>query len=142
MKNRRLAWFAVLPAALLGAALGCSFSNSSESASDSSTSSSDSIGSSSGEKDAAFRHDVEQYTAAFVKAGGSDGDGFYSGLGDLARQRGLSDWEAVPGTWESIGRGLGAAAVTDAERHALVQAWAGGDAARRHAIERGYEASR
>lgn len=142
MKNRRLAWLAVLPAALLAAVLGCSFSDSSESASDSSTSSSDSSGSSSGEKDVAFQHDVQQYTAAFVKAGGRDGDGFYAGLGDLARQRGLSDWEAVPGTWESIGRGLGAAAVTDAERHAYVQAWAAGDTERRHAIERGYEASR
>lgn len=142
MKKLRRSSLAALPAVLLVAALGCSFSNSSESASDSSTSSSDSSGSSSGEEEAAFHQDVEQYTVAFVKAGGRDEDAFYAGLGDVARQRGVSDWEAVPGTWESIGRGLGVAAVTEAERHAYAQAWAAGDTVRRHAIERGYEASR
>jgi hypothetical protein len=127
---------------LLAGAVGCSFSHSSGSISDSSGSFSDSSKSSSGEKSAAFRQAVERYTAAFVRGGGRDEASFASGLGDLARAEGVSDWEAAPGVWESIGRGLGDARVDDAEREALADGWAAGDTERRRAIERGWLASR
>jgi len=127
---------------LLGAPLACSFSKSSESSSDSSKGSSNSSKSSSGESSAMFRQDVEQYTAAYVEGGAADEASFFSGLGDLARERGISDWEAEPGAWESIGRGLARADLSDAQRSAYASVWAGDDAAKRDALERGTEASR
>jgi hypothetical protein len=121
-------------------AFGCSFSYSSESFSDSSQSSSDS--SRSGDDDAAFRADVEEYTEAYVQAGGDREDSFFSGIGDLARKRGVSDWEAEAGTWEAIGRGLAHAEVSEAQRSAYEAAWAAGDPAKEGAIERGYADAR
>ena len=85
---------------------------------------------------------MEQYTAAYVQGGGKGESGFFSGLSELARKRGVSDWESEESTWESIGRGLGRAEVGDAERTAYVHAWAGDDAGHASAIERGYEAAR
>jgi len=122
--------------------MACSFSDSSKSSSDSSTSPSKSSKSSSGDDTAQFHQDVEQYTAAYVQGGGKGERGFLSGLGELARKRGVSDWESEEGAWESIGRGLGRAEVGDAERTAYVHAWADDDVDHAHAIERGYEASR
>jgi hypothetical protein len=140
MTHRSLVRYA--SCALVAGALGCSFSHSSESSSDSSTSPSKSSKSSSGEETTRFHEDVEQYTAAYVHGGGASTDGFLSGLGELARKRGVSDWESEPGTWESIGRGLGEAGVSDAQRTAYATAWADGDTERRRALDRGYEAPR
>ena len=140
MMHRSVAWLASI--ALLAGAAGCSFSKSSDSSSTSSTSPSKSSKSSSGEETALFHQDVQQYTAAYVHGGGKSTDGFLSGLGDLARKRGVSDWESELGAWESIGRGLGAAKVNDAQRTAYAAAWAAGDTDRQRALDRGYEASR
>jgi hypothetical protein len=138
--SRRLLWAAL---ALTGsAAFACSFSYSSESLSDSSRSSSDSSRSSAGGDHAAFRADVEQYTAAYVQGGGQRETAFFAGLGDLARRRGVSDWEAEPATWEAIGAGLARGDVSDAQRRAYEAAWAEGDADRASAIERGYAEAR
>jgi hypothetical protein len=138
---RRLC-LAVAAALVLASALGCSFSYSSESISDSSKGSSDSSGSSSGEKDAAaFRDDVTTYTAAWVAAGGRAVEGFFGGLGELARKRGVSDWEGEPATWEAIGRGLGRSDLSEAERIAYAHAWTGGDAAKTDALDRGLAAA-
>ena len=138
----RLGLVGITATTLLAASLGCSFSNSSESSSDSSTSFSKSSNSSSGEKSASFQQDVQHYTAAYAAAGGKGNDAFLSGLGDLARKRGVSDWEAERGTWESIGRGLAQAEISDAQRIAYAQVWVAGDADKRDALDRGYEASR
>jgi hypothetical protein len=132
-------WLAAAALALAGP-LACSFSYSSDSISDSSKSVSDSSKSSSGEDTARFLRDVEQYTVAFLRARGGSAEGFLAGLGDLARRRGVSDWEAEPATWEAIGRGLGRAQVADAERVAYEHAWAGGDAAKLQALGRGHAA--
>jgi hypothetical protein len=79
--------FEVALAIACAGCLACSFSYSSKGSSDSSKSSSDSSGSSSGENDTAlFQKDVEQYTEAFVPAGGQRDEGFFTGLGDLARE--------------------------------------------------------
>jgi hypothetical protein len=138
----RRAFQLVLAIACAGS-LACSFSYSSKGSSDSSKSSSDSSGSSSGGSDSArFQKDVEQYTEAFVQAGGQRDDSFFTGLGDLARKRGISDWESEPGTWEAIGRGLGHAHVNDAQRTAYETAWAAGDPMRENAIAQGYAAAR
>lgn len=132
----------VVAAALaLAGPLACSLSYSSESISDSSKSVVDSSKSSSGEDTARFLRDVEQYTVAFLRARGGDEEGFFTGLGDLARRRGVSDWEAEPATWEAIGRGLGRAALDDAERVAYQRAWSGGDAEKLRALGRGEAAA-
>jgi len=128
-------------------ALGCSFSYSSDSSSDSSKHSSDSSTSSSDssspdkdDKSARFDEDVEQYTLAFLEAGGSKDESFFSGLGDLARQHGVSDWESEPATWEAIGRGLARSPASTAERTAYQTAWSGGDTAKQSAVAKGLSA--
>jgi hypothetical protein len=128
-------------------ALACSFSYSSESSSDSSKHSSDSSVTSSDssspdrkdddKQSSSFDQDVEQYTLAFVQAGGSQGESFFSGLGDLARQHGVSDWESDPAAWEAIGRGLARSPASTAQRTAYQTAWTGGDAARQGAVAKG-----
>lgn len=136
--------------ALAGAAaLACSFSHSSESSSDSSTNSSDSSVHSSDSSSPGHEHrhdeqqqksfveDVAQYTAAFVEAGGSHGDSFFSGVGDLAREHGVSDWESDPAVWEAIGRGLARSPASSAERVAYQSAWTGGDPAKQGAVAKG-----
>ncbi len=123
--------------------LACSFSYSSEGSSGSSKSSSDSSDSSSGGKESALlQKDVEDYTEAFVAAGGQREAGFFTGLGDLARKRGVSDWESEPGTWEAIGRGLGRTRVSDAQRTAYATAWADSDPARQNALAQGFATAR
>jgi hypothetical protein len=119
-------------------ALGCSFSYSSESFSDSSKSSSGS----SGGDESKFRDDVAQYTESFVEAGGNQDESFFSGLGDLARKRGVSDWESESSTWEAIGHGLGRTEVSDAQRTAYEAAWASGDEEKQSAMARGFDKAR
>lgn len=131
----------LLAAALLAAAAsGCSFSYSSDSISDSSKSSSGSSDSSTGDK-SQFAGDVVEYTQAYVRAGGSS-ETFLSGIGDLARDRGITDWESESIAWESIGRGLGRADVGGAAIETYADAWSGSDPGYRAAIERGIDAER
>lgn len=134
-----------LAAALLALAgpLACSFSNSSASSADSSGSSAKSSGSSSGKQGTAlFQQDVEQYTALYVEEGGRDEAAFLSGVGELARHFGVSDWEAEPMTWEAIGRGLERSARSETERNAYAQAWTDGDADHVRALGRGSASAR
>lgn len=133
--------FTVSAALACAASLACSFSYSSESSSDSSKSSKSSSGSSV-DDEKAFRNDVSQYTEAFVAAGGEHQDTFFSGLSNLARKRGVSDWESDPSTWEAIGWGLGRSNVNEAQRTAYESAWAGGDAERERAMARGFANAR
>ena len=103
----RLFRFALMATLLAGLA-GCSISNSSETLGDSISSpfkwSSNSSDSSSG-GDTAYRQDVSDYTVAFVRDGGNL-DAFRTGVGRLAAQRGITDWEADTFTCASIGSGL------------------------------------
>jgi hypothetical protein len=116
---------------------GCSFSASSKSSSDSSESSS---GSSSPEsKETQYRNDVRDYTASYVKSGGRIED-FRRRLGDLARERGITDWEQNLVTYDGIGRGLGRAKVSQVELDTYTSNLAGGDPAKAKAIKDGYDA--
>jgi len=133
--------FAAAAAFVCAASLACSFSYSSGSFSDSSKSSSDSSDS-SGSDTTRFRDDVTQYTEAYVEAGGKQDESFFSGLGDLARKRGVSDWESESSTWEAIGRGLGRTDVSEAQRAAYEAAWAGGDEEKQSAMARGFAQAR
>ena len=130
----------------LGCSLSTSPSDSSESSSDSSGSFSDSSKSSSGSsspdgKQSAYRDDVRDYTAAYVKSGGRIAD-FDRKLGELARSRGITNWEENMTTYEGIGRGLGKAGVNGLELDTYVQNLAGGDPAKVAAMRKGYESAR
>jgi hypothetical protein len=140
--------FLVALAALgpLGCSISTSPSDSSESSSDSSGSLSDSSRSSSGSsspegKEAAYRGDVRDYTAAYVKSGGRIAD-FDKKLGELARSRGITNWEENMATYEGIGRGLGKAGVNGGELDTYVDTLAGGDPKKMAAIRKGYESAR
>ena len=119
---------------------GCSFSYSSDSSSDSSENSSDSsVDSSDSTKDhdhdhSRFERDVESYTLAYLEGGGAADESFLSGLGDLSREHGISDWEASPGVWEAVERALARSSVDAAERDAYRAAWIRDDAASPNAV--------
>ena len=130
----------------LGCSISTSPSDSSESSSDSSGSFSDSSASSSGSsspesKEAAYRDDVRDYTAAYVKSGGRIAD-FDRKLGELARSRGITNWEENMATYEGIGRGLGKAGVDGVELDTYVRNLAGGDPKKVAAIHKGYESAK
>jgi hypothetical protein len=90
---------------------GCAFFESSGSVSDSFGSVSDSLGSfsdsskSSSEGETAYREDVRTYTVAHLRAAGS-AQTLRLGLSEVALARGISDWEALPGTFIAVGEGL------------------------------------
>jgi hypothetical protein len=114
---------------------GCSISASSESSSASSASSSPES------KETQYRNDVRDYTAAYVKSGGAFEE-YKRRLGDLARERGITDWETNLLTYEGIGRGLGKAKVSQVELDTYTANLAGGDPARIKAIKDGYDAEK
>jgi hypothetical protein len=129
----------LLIGAVLLLPLGCSLSYSSKSSSESSASSS---GSSSPESaETQYRNDVRDFTAAYVKSGGRLDD-FKRQLGDLAKQRGITNWEENLATYEGIGRGLGKAKASQVEVDTYTANLAGGNAAKAKAIKDGYEAER
>ena len=141
-----------LAAALITPAAGCSFSQSSKSISNSISKSSDSISTSSGSisgsssdsskgGESKFRDDVADYTTGWVRSGGGDG-GFLDGVGDLAREHGISDWESKEATWEAIGRGLGRTAMKRAEFEGYKQSWGGGQPDRMKGIQSGFNEMR
>jgi len=145
IRSLHLALSLVASVLLIGP-LGCSFSDSSKSSSDSSESSSDSSASSSASsspasKESAYRDDVRDYTAAYVKSGGQIAD-FDKKLGELAKARGITNWEENMATYEGIGQGLGRAKVGQVELDTYVQNFARGDSARAQAIRKGYETAK
>jgi hypothetical protein len=130
-----------LAAVVLAAGVGCSFSYSSRSISDSSKHSSDSSSSSSKNDKTAFSEDVVEYAKAYVEAGGGAGD-FLGGVGELARKRGISDWESDDANWVSIGRGIGMTKASEPQLEAYERAWTSGDSRRIASIKQGVDAVR
>ncbi|HXJ83888.1 MAG TPA: putative lipoprotein [Candidatus Methylomirabilis sp.] len=129
----------LLAGLLLVAPLGCSFSKSS---SDSSESSSDSSASSSASsspasKESQYRDDVRDYTAAYVKSGGQIAD-FKLKVGELAKNRGITNWEDNMATYEGIGQGLAKAEVSGVALDTYVTNLSGGDPNKAAAIRKGY----
>jgi hypothetical protein len=109
--------------------LGCSFVASSKSSSDIISSPFKSSSKSMGgdEEETAFQEETEGYTSAYVAAGSIDHDSFQKGLSDIAARRGISDWEANPATWTSVGRGLGHAELSEAAVADYVDSWSAGN---------------
>lgn len=126
--------------ALAGAA-GCSISQSSVSISESIGTSSESFSTSSASSSRTdtdrYREDVAQYTQAYVQSGGRY-DAFQRTLAELARTRGISDWEDSQATWVGVGQGLARAGVSEMALDTWKTNLAGDDEAKRRAIERGF----
>ncbi len=112
----------------LGVSMGCSISASIESSFDVLSSPFESSSASSdGEAVAAFEEETEGFTATYVAAGNTEAASFQKGLSDIAAQRGISDWEANPGTWTSVGRGLGQTGISEAAATDFAETLAAGD---------------
>jgi hypothetical protein len=145
----RLGKLAVRAAAVAGLAAmviltqACSFSASSKSSSESSSDSSASSSRSSSPESAEtqYKSDVREYTAAYTKAGGQF-DAFRRGIGDIAKKHNITNWEDNPATYEGIGEGLGEAGATDLQLKAYMDSLAGQDAAKRAAMQKGYDAKK
>lgn len=128
---------AVSLAALAFAA--CSFVDSSESISKSIASPFESSSSSSPEgSESAYRNDVRDYTYAFAKQSRTDRAAVLDGMPKIAKDHGISNWEADRSTWLGIGEGLGKAKVSPTELELYKQSLAGSDAARAADIQSGY----
>src|SRR5262245_7923017 len=141
----------LLLAVLLGP-LGCSLSDSSKSSSDSAKSSSDSSKSSSDSSasssassspgDTAYFDDVRTTTEAYAKSGGPF-DAYQKKLGDLARDRGVTNWEENLGTYVAIGEGLGSAkassGLVETFKDRLAPPGSVNSPDKRSAIQKGYE---
>jgi hypothetical protein len=121
---------------------GCSFSASSESISNSISSPFESSSESSKSDQTRYEDDVQDFTSAFVAAGGGEAQTFQNGIATMASERGISDWESNPGTWQAVGRGLAGAKVNDAQFMAYQESWAGHDPTRKAQVRQGYDDER
>lgn len=117
MRNLTVPFILIILAAYTA---GCSFSASSKGSSKSSESSSDivsspftsSSGSSSPEN--AYREEVKDFTASYLKSGGNAAQ-LEQEVGKIAEKRGISDWENNEATYVGIGKGLHKAGLKQAE---------------------------
>ncbi len=146
----------MLTALSLIAMTGCSFSNSSGSISDSISSPSTSISESSSggdsggqdtqpapapettEDTARYRQDVSQLTLTYLKSGG-ELDALRSAVTDLARARGITNWEADSETAQAIGLGAGNAGLQEAEFVVFSKQLFGDDLSKLNELRRGYQ---
>jgi hypothetical protein len=118
--------------------IGCSFSASSKSSSDSSSGS-------SSPADTAYYDDVRSTTEAYAKSGGPF-DAYQKKLGDLAKERGVTNWEENLGTYAAIGEGLGQAkasqALVDTFKTRLAPTGSPNSADKQTAIQKGYDSKK
>ena len=132
-------WLPLL--AVLLVPLGCSFSASLKSSSDSSASSSGS----SSPGDTAYYDDVRSTTEAYAKSGGPF-DAYQKKLGDLAKERGVTNWEENLGTYAAIGEGLGQAkashGLVDTFKSRLAPTGSANSADKQAAIQKGYDSKK
>ena len=131
--------------ALVPFAAGCSLSASSASLSASVESSSqivsspfESSASSLKSAEARYRDDVRDHTVAYVRSRG-DVEAFHAELAELARQRGITDWNASNATWEGVGEGLARADVKGADFEGYLTALTGSDPAKMATVRAAYE---
>ena len=126
--------------AVLLVPLACSFSASSKSSSDSSASSA-----SSSPGDSAYYDNVRSTTEAYAKSGGPF-DAYQKKLGDLAKERGVTNWEENLGTYAAIGEGLGQAkasqGLVDTFKSRLAPPGSANAADKQAAIQKGYDSKK
>jgi hypothetical protein len=66
----------------------------------------------------AYQRDVRAFAAHFAATGGSSQE-FLRGIGSVAAEHGVSDWESSPDTHRAIGAGLRDAGIEPAQLDAL-----------------------
>ena len=148
----------VFIALALVATTGCSFSNSSGSISDSISSPSTSISESSSggdsgddekeptpapestEETARYQQDVSQLALTYLKSGG-ELDAFRAAITDLAKARGITDWESDAETAQAIGVGAGNAGLQEAAFDDFSKQLFGDDLTKLNEIRIGYQQS-
>jgi hypothetical protein len=88
----------------------------------------------------AYRDDVRDFTAAYLK---SDGDpaNLKREVGTVAEKHGVTDWESSRATYEGIGGGMAKAGVTQAELDAYKTTIAE-DAQRADWMQNGYDSEK
>ena len=128
----KIAGAAVLALALTGCSISNSISDSISSPFKWSSRSSDS----GGDKES-YQGDVRDYTEAYVRSS-TDLQGFRKGLSSIARKHGITNWEADRATYTGIGEGLGKARVNQTQLDVYKTNFAGGDAVKAAAIDKGY----
>ncbi len=89
----------------------------------------------------AYRRDVRAYAAHFARTGGTSQD-FLRGIGTVAAEHGISDWESLPDTQQAIGEGLRDAGIQPAELDALTARARDADPAVLALVRDGYAAAR
>ena len=128
----------VAPLCFLLALNACSFSYSSKSSSDLASSPSSISSSGNSEK---YESDVVDYTYAYLKSssGPSDYASFQKGVGDIAEERGITDWESDPHTYQAIGKALKKAKITGVGYETFKKNFANGNAKKMESIQEGYD---
>jgi len=145
----------VIFALALAGTTGCSISASVGSISDSISSPSESISDSSSGDDsssdesetpapettedtASYRQDVSQMTLTYIKSGGDIG-AFRSTISDLARTRGITDWEADSETTQAIGVGAQDAGLEEVGFTDFSKKLFGDDLVKLNELRKGYQ---
>jgi hypothetical protein len=131
--------------ALLPVVAGCALSESSASLSASVESSSkvvsspfESSASSLKSAETRYREDVRDHTVSYVRSGG-DVAAFQAELAEVARERGITDWEASNATWQGIGEGLARAGASGADFESRLVALTGSDPAKMATVRAAYD---
>ena len=148
MPSLKRATQTVLSLCILLALNACSFSTSSESSSDSIGSLSDlasspsSISSSGNRKK--YETDVVDYTYAYLKSASDTRDyaDFQKGLGKIAEERGINDWESEPRTYKAIGKALKKAHIDGVGYETFKKNFAEGDRDKMESIQDGYDSQK
>jgi hypothetical protein len=81
-----------------------------------------------------YQRDLRQYSAAFVRSGGTDRD-FLRGVTRIAENHGIANWEAEPATPFAIGQGMRAAEVSEQEMRAFCREFGANETAAKLAFE-------
>jgi hypothetical protein len=100
---------------------------------------SESLSRSSSPEDA-YRDDVRDFTAAYLRSGGDPAE-LEREVGTVAEKHGITDWESSRVTYEGIGGGMAEAGVTQAELDGYKAAIAG-DAQRAEWMQDGYDSEK
>jgi len=131
----RLALLALVPFA---AGCSASLSASSESSSQIVSSPFESSSSSLRSSETRYRDGVRDLTVSYARSGGTV-DALGAQIADLARERGITDWQASNLTWEGIGEGLARGGVKGADFEAHLTRLTNSDPPKMATVRAAYE---
>jgi hypothetical protein len=90
---------------------------------------------------ATYEGDITQLAYTYARQGGDIG-ALRSGVSNLARKRGLTNWEVDALTAQSIGKGVGKAGVSEDEFTRFSKRLFGEDLSKSNELRKGYQAGR